>query len=111
MPPEGCQVEVRRRPRTTVIALSGELDLTGAPKVEQAVAGVAASESRAIVLDLERVEFMDVAGLHAVMDSKRRAIAAGGRCTVVNANEQVRRLFSLTGTEDCLDSRHVELVA
>ena len=108
--PEGFQLEVRRRPRTTVIALSGELDLIGAPKVEQAVADVAASESRGIVIDLGQLEFMDVSGLQAVLVSQRRARAAGGRCAVVNANEQVSRLFRLTDTDHCLESRHVKLV-
>ena len=54
-----------------VASLSGELDLTNARELEERLAGAAASET-ILVLDLNRVVFIDSAALHAIFKLAER---------------------------------------
>ena len=47
-----------------------------------------------MIVDLERVEFMDATGLKVLVD----AVAAGGRLALTSPPPQVQRLFELTGS-------------
>ena len=52
-----------------------------------------------VVADLDRVSFIDAAGLAALADAARRAAAGGARLHVVCAQVRTRRLFALTGLD------------
>jgi stage II sporulation protein AA (anti-sigma F factor antagonist) len=49
------------------------------------------------VVDLTHAAFLDSSGLGALTNSMRRIQRKGGRLVVINTNEQMRRVFELTG--------------
>ena len=53
---------------------------------------------RKLVLDLTHVEFVDSAGLGIIMHAFGEMEQAGGHLRIAGANEQVRRLFTITHT-------------
>ena len=50
-----------------------------------------------VVVDLSDAAFLDSSGLGALTNSKRRIERKGGRLVVVNTDDQMRRVFELTG--------------
>lgn len=83
---------------TLTVGLEGELDVYSAGdlhnKLRQAETG-----SIDVVIDLSRLEFIDCAGLHQLVEADRRARSRGGRLTLVRGPNKVHRLFALTGLE------------
>jgi anti-sigma B factor antagonist len=84
--------------------LEGELDLATVPVLEDHLATFAQLGVSAILVDMEAVEFIDSTGLHAILQARSRARAAGHQLTVVGAGPTIRQLFDLTGTEFLLQS-------
>jgi anti-anti-sigma factor len=96
------KVSSRTQRGATVLTLSGELDLASVPALEQAVEGVSDSAGELVVLDLRELEFMDVAGLRAVLRSDQRLRERGKRLALAGPGYSVRRLLALTGQDDVL---------
>jgi anti-anti-sigma factor len=96
------EVSIRTEPAATVLGVSGELDLASFPVLEQAIASVSDSAPELVVLDLAELEFMDVAGLRAVLRSNERLREAGKRLAVASPGHGVRRLLALTQQDEVL---------
>jgi anti-sigma B factor antagonist len=94
----GLNIRIEYRDGTSLMVLSGELDMATAPFFEESVAS-AQSDHAAVVVDLQEVTFMDSTGLHILLDATSRAVDRGGRFHIVNCRAQVRRLVELTRTE------------
>ena len=88
----------------TSIALSGELDMATAPILNDQLTVAEQDGSRAIMLDLRDLRFVDSSGLHAILQAYRRSETNGHRFLVVGANTMARRLCQMTGTEFLLDA-------
>jgi anti-anti-sigma factor len=79
-----------------IVAVEGEVDLCAAALFEESLAIAAATDAPSIVLDLDRVSFMDSAGVHVLLqfsisDQNRN------RLTLRRASSQVQRLLEITG--------------
>lgn len=83
--------------RTTVVELSGELDLAGAPEVARRLAYAFDHVGPRVVLDLAGVTFADTSGLAVVSDFGDGARDAGGRVAVVGASPMVQRVLRSVG--------------
>jgi anti-sigma B factor antagonist len=87
-----------------LIALTGELDISGAPALDEEVGRLAAHEGvRRVVLDLRGLQFLDSSGLRVVALAARRLLAAGRGLTLVRGSETVQRVFEITRMADRLD--------
>jgi anti-sigma B factor antagonist len=82
-----------------IVALRGELDLLYAPAVATALGAVAARQPR-IILDLARLEFIDVTGVAALARGRRRARNAGGDLLLAAPQRQVRRVLTIIWQAD-----------
>ena len=85
----------RRDGDTHVIELLGELDIAGAPSLEEELLSVEATDATAIVCDLRRLEFIDSTGIRLLLMAAERA-APSGRLTIVRGPKQVQRVFEIT---------------
>jgi anti-sigma B factor antagonist len=92
---DGLTILVRHEPGYVLVTVAGEVDFASAAGLgERLVALVAAG--RPLVADLDRVSFIDAAGLGALAGAARHATAHGGSLRVVCGRRQIRRLFGLT---------------
>lgn len=85
---------------TAVIAIAGELDLSGAATLEQELALV---QARSLVLDLRGLVFMDSSGLRAIVTSAQRVQDAGRRFALIPGAAQVMRVFEVTRMRERLE--------
>jgi len=86
-----------------IVTLSGELDLSGASRLEAEVERLAKLEGpETVVLDLRGLEFMDSSGLRLVTLADRRLMGEGRRLVLVRGPEAVHRVFEITRLTDRL---------
>ena len=82
---------------TPTVALSGELDLRTAATIERQLVGLSGTHVR-IDVDVSALEFIDAAGLHALIASARHARQHGRRLEVRRPLPRcLGRLIALTG--------------
>jgi anti-sigma B factor antagonist len=83
---------------TSLLAVEGDLDLASAPSLKWALADVQAAESRHVVVDLSGVGFIDSTAL-GVLVGAQRALDPGVRLAIACSEENVLRIFELTGLD------------
>jgi anti-sigma B factor antagonist len=97
-------VELSRHDEAVRVALTGELDLSSALAFEDQLRRLEEDERpQVLVLDLRRLKFIDSTGLRLILAAHARALKRGGRLTIVQGTESVRRIFRLTGVLERLN--------
>ncbi len=87
---------------TSVLAVSGELDLASAALFREKVGEVMGTGVRHLVVDLSGVDFVDSSGLGAMLWAERRLEAVGGDLQAVNCRPPVERVIALAGLSELL---------
>jgi anti-sigma B factor antagonist len=99
--PFGLTIE--RRDGTVHISLSGELDISTAPQLEDDLRRVEAERPECIVLDLRDLSFMDSTGLRLLIMADARAREEGRRLAIGRGNEMIQRVLHLTRLDERLE--------
>jgi anti-sigma B factor antagonist len=97
------RVDVRRAEDRVVLGLHGELDLLGAPMLEEEIAKAESEHAPSIlVLDLGDLQFVDSAGLRVILAAHERSRREGKDFALTRGSEQVQRLFTIAGVSEHL---------
>ena len=80
----------------TTLALSGRLDTTTSPKLQEALMSEFCNEKH-IELDLTRLIYVSSAGLRVLLMGEKTAKATGRRQTLVNVSPDIMEVFEITG--------------
>ncbi|WP_405103660.1 STAS domain-containing protein [Micromonospora sp. NBC_01412] len=97
MPPEPTwHWRVDASTRRTVLALFGEIDMSGANRLDGLLHETIA-QAGAVEVDLERVTFIDSIVLSTLVNAHHHAAGMGVDLVLVNAAGQVRRVLDMTG--------------
>lgn len=83
------------------IALSGRLDTTTAPQLEDALSS-ALEGVKELLFDFNNIEYISSAGLRIMLNSQKKMNAAGGSMKLVGVNDVVREVFEVTGFANIL---------
>ena len=94
---DALEIVVSQSEDRTVVALTGELDATTAPKLYTEFAALSRSGHHKVELDLAHLEFMDSSGLAVVVAEHKRAQANGGGLVILSPVRRVIRLFQVSG--------------
>ena len=70
-------MDVRQGEDRVVLGLHGELDLLGAPMLEEEIAKAEARRTAILVLDLRDFQFVDSAGLRVILAAHERYAREG----------------------------------
>jgi anti-anti-sigma factor len=84
---------------TSTVELCGELDVYTGPWVRRILQAAIVRGSRALAVDLHRVEFIDGTGLRALLDAARAAEARGGSLVLLRPRPPAARLLRITASE------------
>jgi len=88
---------------TVRLALTGELDIAGASRVEQELERIEREPPATIVLDLRELAFMDSTGLRVIVAADARAREQGRRLVVVRGSDTVQRIITMTRLDERLE--------
>jgi anti-anti-sigma factor len=89
-------------PRTAVVALPAEIDVTGSGLVEAELTSGLAGRPAVLIADGTETAFCDSSGIAALVRAHHQAAAAGAQLRVVITSAPVRRILQLTGTDQLL---------
>lgn len=84
----------------TVIPLFGIIDRAKGSEFRQQVQQLVTSNTRAVLVDLGQVTFMDSAGLGSLVSAQNVMRNAGGQFYICGLNAQVKVLFEVTLMEN-----------
>jgi anti-sigma B factor antagonist len=83
----------------TVIALSGEADVTNSDQLRGLLDTEVDKQPRLLIIDLSGLRFMDSSALHALLRANRALSHQGGVFSLVGPQEAVARMLRLTGVD------------
>jgi anti-sigma B factor antagonist len=83
---------------TSLLSVEGDLDLASAPSLKWALADLQAAGSRHVVVDLAKVSFIDSTALGVLVGAQRQ-LDPGVKLAIACAEENVLRIFELTGLD------------
>lgn len=82
---------------SVIVAITGELDLYTAPKLRERLDELILSGRAVVVIDLEKLDFMDSSGINVLVGSLKRLRASGGELRLVCTQPRLLKLFEITG--------------
>ena len=95
---EALTIAVRHEQDCVIVTAAGEIDISTVTPLRDRLFEVAASGAP-LVVDLERVSFIDSVGLATLVGTANRAAAHGGSLQVACARPKIRQLLRLTGLD------------
>jgi anti-sigma B factor antagonist len=101
-------ISVKRAFGEVRLTLSGELDRSVLPALDEALVSAERRAER-IVLDLSELTFIDGGGLRTLQSAGERATRNGHELVVVNPTPWVRQLFELCELDEYLQIEGEEL--
>jgi len=95
---DALTITVRRERGVVIAAVTGDIDISTVTRLRERLFELA-DNGETLIVDLNRVTFIDSAGLGALVGAARRAAAHGGSLHAVCARPQTRKLLWLTGVD------------
>ena len=80
-----------------VVDLAGEIDVYTSPKVKDAITELIDKEHYNLVINLEKVRYIDSTGLGVLIGGLKRVREHGGSVNLVCTNPQIKKIFDITG--------------
>jgi anti-sigma B factor antagonist len=80
-----------------VVDLTGEIDVYTSPKVKDAITELIDQEHYNLVINLEKVRYIDSTGLGVLIGGLKRVREHGGSVSLVCTNPQIKKIFDITG--------------
>lgn len=87
----------RRDADQATLTVGGEIDISTAEALEQAIAAIMEGDAGTVIVDLSGVRFMDSAGINALLKGRRWADDHDQQFRVTGAAGIVRQVLDLTG--------------
>ena len=91
-------ITVRNEGGVVIAAVTGEIDISTVARLRERLYELA-DNGGTLIVDLNRVEFIDSTGLGALVGTARRIAEHGGSLYAVCAQPQPRRLLWVTGVD------------
>lgn len=86
----------RRRDRSEVLPLKGEIDLHVSPSVTASLNALIEKKPQRLVVDLSGVTYIDSAGLAALIEAMQKVEAYGAKFLLAELQETVRSIFEIS---------------
>ena len=80
-----------------VVELAGEIDVYTSPKVKDAITELIDQGHYNLVINLEKVRYIDSTGLGVLIGGLKRVREHGGSVSLVCTNPQIKKIFDITG--------------
>lgn len=89
-------LRVQHHDDRAVVHVGGEIDLATCQQLRDALASLVDGGVDEVVVDLERVTFLDSSGIGVLISTHRRIREHGGSLRLFGPSEKVRRVLELT---------------
>lgn len=90
-------LETRQEKDHTVIEVGGEIDVYTAPKLRDAMTELVDQGQYNLIVDLEKVDFLDSTGLGVLVGGLKKVRTNDGSLQLVCTQERLLKIFRITG--------------
>jgi anti-sigma B factor antagonist len=80
-----------------LLTLRGEIDVYTAPRLRQAIIDLVDGGATRIVVDMEKVDFLDSTGLGVLVGGLKRVKMKDGSLAIVTTQDKILKIFDITG--------------
>lgn len=102
------RVSTDERDGYVIVTVTGDVDVTTAPRLRHVLQDLVAEVGRRVVVDLSEVGFFDSTGLSVLIAALQRTRVTGSSLALASAPRPIRRLLRTTGL-DRLFTMHVSV--
>ena len=81
----------------TVLEVGGEVDVYTAPRLRQALIDLVSQGATDIVVDMDKVDFLDSTGLGVLVGWLKRIKSNDGDLKLVVTQDRIMKIFDITG--------------
>jgi len=97
------EVAVTAEAGRVVVEVSGDVDMLTAARLRVSLTeAIRLAGAGPVIVDLDRVPFLDSSGIQALLDGYHTAMVAGGTLTVRGAHGTVARVLQIVGVDRLL---------
>jgi anti-sigma B factor antagonist len=99
------KVDINEEGGLITATIEGWLDTNVAADFSQAMQPLMEKADQKIVLDCTQMEYISSSGLRTFLQLRKECAAKGGSVVIQNINEEVRKVFTMTGFFNLFDIR------
>jgi anti-sigma B factor antagonist len=89
-------ITIRESGEIIIMDINGEIDLYNAPDIKESIKGQIESGKTNIIINLDKVSYIDSSGIGVLISSLSNLKKAGGSLKIINVYASVRKVFELT---------------
>lgn len=82
-----------------MVEVSGEVDVYTAPRLREAVVSAIDGGSLRLVVDVDKVEFLDSTGVGVLVGALKKVRSGGGTLDIVCTQPRLLKIFEITGLD------------
>jgi anti-sigma B factor antagonist len=90
-------LETRHEDGHTIIEVGGEIDVYTAPKLRDKITELVGNGNYNLVIDMEKVDFLDSTGLGVLVGGLKKVRAHDGSMRLICNQERLLKIFRITG--------------
>ena len=97
--------DITKQDSTITASVSGRLDTPAAVKAQQEIAPLLENADKEITLDCTKLDYISSSGLRLFLTIRKEAAAKGGKMIIENINDEIKKVFMMTGFFNLFDIR------
>jgi anti-sigma B factor antagonist len=97
--PPAFSVSPEQQGTLSVLRIHGDVDITTAPQLKEAVVAALERGATSMALDLSGVAYLDSIGLGVLITARKRTAERGGTVYLIGVGEKIHRVLRLLSME------------
>lgn len=97
--------DIKEQPSGMLALVSGRLDTPAAVKAQQEIIPLLENANKEITLDCTDLEYISSSGLRLFLTIRKEAAAKGGKVVIEHINDEIKKVFMMTGFFNLFDIR------
>lgn len=93
------EIRTKQDDKVCTLVLEGEVDVYTAPRLKEELVSLISAGCTHLIVDLEKVAFIDSSGLGVLVSALRRAREKDGAVRIVCTRESILKIFRITGLD------------
>lgn len=99
-------IEIKENNGSMLAILNGRLDTPAAVKAQQEIGPLLENADKEIVFDCTNLEYISSSGLRLFLTIRKEASVKGGKVIIENINDEIRKVFMMTGFFNLFEIRN-----
>ena len=97
--------DITKQDSAITASVSGRLDTPAAVMAQQEIVPLLENADKEITLDCTKLDYISSSGLRLFLTIRKEAAAKGGKMIIENINDEIKKVFMMTGFFNLFDIR------